>query len=96
MEIPNIVKIGGHWVTVEHTPNLTRDIDVLGRSHGGILRIQLEQTLPDSMKGSVLLHEIIEQINYHYEIGLEHKQITLLESTLYQVLKDNNLKFGDV
>jgi hypothetical protein len=37
---------------------------------------------------SAILHEIIEALNYHLELGLEHRTIMSLESGLYQVLTD--------
>lgn len=40
-----------------------------------------------------LLHEILEVIDDDYELKLPHQTITILESALYQVLKDNKLKF---
>ena len=38
---------------------------------------------------SVLLHEIIEAINYRLELQLEHEKITQLESGLFSVFADN-------
>lgn len=37
----------------------------------------------------VLLHEIIEAVKYRLELNLEHRDITSLESSLFQVFKDN-------
>lgn len=52
--------------------------------------IQLNKDLnnPEHIK-SVLLHEIIEALNYRLELKLEHNVITSLETGLFQVLKDN-------
>ena len=36
-----------------------------------------------------LLHEILEVINYIFEFDFSHDKIQILESALYQVLKDN-------
>ena len=38
---------------------------------------------------SVLIHEIIEAINFRLELRLEHEKITQLEAGLFQVLTDN-------
>jgi len=62
--------------------------------------IRLSDDLGEDMRDSTLLHEIIEALNYHLELKLEHNQITSLEAGLYQTLKDNNLErisdfFGD-
>lgn len=42
---------------------------------------------------STLLHEIIEHINSSGDLQMNHSQISILESMLYQVLKDNKLFF---
>ena len=39
--------------------------------------------------GSVLLHEIIEAINYRLELDLTHEKISQLEAGLIQVIRDN-------
>lgn len=43
----------------------------------------------DIHAGSVLLHEIIEALNYRLELELEHRKITSLEGGLIQVIRDN-------
>lgn len=44
-----------------------------------------------NLQESTLLHEILEALNYHLELGLKHPQITALEAGLYQVLKENGI-----
>lgn len=70
-------------------PTLTRDKNALGYSSGNALEIHIDSTIPQQNQETTLLHEILEQINYRYELGLEHQQITILESALYQVIQDN-------
>ena len=36
-----------------------------------------------------LFHELVEAVNYHLELRLEHNQITPISEGLYTVLKDN-------
>ena len=49
---------------------------------------------PDGQISS-LFHEILEAINYHYQLGLKHNILSTLETALYQVLKDNQfIDFG--
>lgn len=50
--------------------------------------ISTKENSPEHAK-CVLLHEIIEALNYRLELKLEHQQITSLESSLFQVFKDN-------
>jgi len=56
--------------------------------------IKTEITISTAMNSkphqkSVLIHEIIEAINYHLELKLDHTAITGLETGLYQVIVDN-------
>ena len=39
--------------------------------------------------GSVLLHEVIEAIDYRLELKMDHEKITQLEAALIQVIRDN-------
>jgi hypothetical protein len=66
----------------------------MGRIHVEQLRIQIASNLPQSQKESTMLHEIIESIDAHCELGLNHQQICGLESGLYQILKDNGVDFS--
>lgn len=93
MKLPNIIKIGGHVYSVSSSNTLARDNDAHGSSCGNALEITIDTTIPEQNQESALLHEILEQINYRYELRLEHRQITILESALYQVLRDNDLNF---
>jgi len=38
-----------------------------------------------------LLHEIIEGLNYHLELELDHRILSALSEGLFQVLRDNKL-----
>ncbi len=89
MRIPDKVKIGGHEYSCKVVPCLGRDYGADGRSCGNSLEIEIEETLPQQNKESVLIHEILEQINYRYELNLPHEKITILETALYQVIRDN-------
>ena len=37
---------------------------------------------------STVIHEILEALKYHCQIDLDHKDLSVLEAALYQVLKD--------
>ncbi|MFT9493405.1 hypothetical protein [Anaerosolibacter sp.] len=93
MGIPKEIKIGGYDYTVSMENSLSRDNNAFGMSCGNAQTIKIDATLPKQNQESTLLHEIIEQINFRYELRLPHEQITILESALYQVLKDNKLSF---
>lgn len=89
MELPAMIKIGGYIYSVKSSDTLARDSDALGSSCGNALEITIDTTIPKQNQESALLHEIIEQINYRYELKLTHNQISILESAIYQVLQDN-------
>ena len=38
------------------------------------------------------MHEVVEAINYQYELGLPHNKITILGEVLYQIIKENKLE----
>jgi len=52
--------------------------------------IQLSESInnPDHLK-SVLIHEIIEALNYRLELKLDHNVITSLEAGFFQIIQDN-------
>jgi hypothetical protein len=51
--------------------------------------MQVANDVDSDMIASTLLHEIIEALNYHLELKLEHRQIMGLEAGLYQALSEN-------
>lgn len=53
-----------------------------------IIKICANRNSPDHQK-SVLIHEIIEALNYRLELELDHYKITTLEAGLIQVIRDN-------
>jgi len=92
MIIPDKLKIGGFEVAVK----LKNDL-VIDRRHGGEycpknLTIYLDPAL-ERRHGEILLHEIIEAICDAYDVEIEHHYVMILGRALYQVLKDNDLRF---
>jgi hypothetical protein len=96
MKIPSSVKIGGLLYTVDIIPGLSaaREDGALGSCDSNLCTILLDNILNEDQLVSVFIHEIIEAINAMYELGLEHRQITSLETALYQVFSDNKLLKG--
>ncbi len=90
MEIPQTIKIGGHLITVKEVEDLDNE-DNMGRWIIDKNEIQIEKNMPQSQKETTLIHEILEAIVGMNDLKLEHRIISLLETSLYQVLKDNNL-----
>lgn len=88
MEISKKLKIGGHSIKVIfHDP-------ILGTSNEAHLDnsknlIVIDSTLSHSAQAVSLLHEILHRMNS----TIDHVFMASLAEQLYQVLKDNKLKF---
>jgi hypothetical protein len=65
-----------------------------GRMNPKIHKIQIASDLCQQEKETTVLHEIIESINYHLELKLEHPVIMSLEASLYQALTDNGVSLA--
>ncbi|MHB8916542.1 MAG: hypothetical protein ACYC4H_00830 [Desulfocucumaceae bacterium] len=94
MQIPENIKFLGHeYAVMQVSPN---DIEGNnGQTWLKIHKILIDRDIPQSRKESVLLHEIIEIVNAHLELGMEHRHIEALEETLYAVLRDNKMRFDE-
>lgn len=91
MNIPEKVRIGGHEIEVTFEKSMARDMDTMGTSCFNALQIRIDETLPQTAKESVFLHEIIHIIDRMNNIELSEKQVIQLESGLYQVIQDNKI-----
>jgi len=92
MERDQIIKelmIAGRPFSVEYC-DLT-PADCLGKAHVAQQRILIEAGLGYHARRATILHEILEVIDSLYELNLDHRVISALESALYQVLQDNEL-----
>jgi len=54
-------------------------------------RILVAEDCARDQQISTMLHEIIEGLDYHLELKLEHNQISALEAGLFQVLTTNGV-----
>jgi hypothetical protein len=91
------VKILGYTYPVIFSP----PAEVGGMTEAGRMNpmkqiILIDPTASMQARESTLIHEIIEALNYHLELGLEHKTVMQLETALYAVLKDNPNLFKDI
>lgn len=59
-------------------------------------KIYVAEGLNKRLASSTLLHEVLEALNYHLELGLKHSQISALEAGLYQVLRTNGNRDGTI
>lgn len=88
--LPEKIKFLGHeYRVLEVTAN-----DIEGNNGETWLKkgiIKIDKDLPQSRKESVLLHEILECIDSHFQLEISHPKIQALEECLYAVFNDNNL-----
>jgi len=84
------MKIFGYLYKVE-CDNSLEQMDAMGRLHARSLSMQIANDMSPQQIQSTILHEMIEGINYHLQLGLEHKTIMVLETGLFQVLTDNGI-----
>lgn len=84
------MKILGYNYRIKHEA-MADEINASGRLHGRLQVIQVASDLVEEGYTSALLHEILEAINWHLELGLEHNVIMSLEAALFQVLVDNGV-----
>lgn len=77
---------------------IIRDLDMKDIENGNAGLVDLDKHLiyvgndmDDDSKTSVIIHEIIEAINYHLELKLKHPQIMAFEVGIHQVLVENGV-----
>lgn len=67
------------------------DMGAFGRFNARTQKIQIAGNLHPQGKATAMLHELIEALNYHLQLELEHNVIMSLEAGLYQALVDNGV-----
>lgn len=82
------VKIGGLVYKIKYVDKDVTDYD-FGQFENDKMEIWINKDVPLEMQKTTLLHEIIEIINFMYEIKFHHRTMTTLESVLFQILKEN-------
>ncbi len=93
MIIPKKLKIAGHIYEIvvrdredkDGTTSLGTTDNAKGKmwiNRRGCKRSQMESTV---------VHEIVESINFLYELELPHTKISTLETAIYQVFSDNKM-----
>ena len=96
MKIPNKIKVGGHWIDISKVDSKSIDGLRAGDYDGinSMIRINIDR-FSKSMQGETLLHEILEAIKEFNILDLEHKDLTVLSQSLFQVMRDNKLNFTE-
>ena len=83
------LKILGHDYDLFVTNAPILDRGTIATTAVNTLTIEISNIFPLSRQTEGLFHEIIEALNYHLELKLEHDKIVALSEGLYQVFKDN-------
>ena len=84
--IPEKLRLGPFDVRVKWYKS--EELRALGHFVPYVNLIQMDSELSEDVQQELFLHELIEGINHHYELGLEHPKITTLSLVLAQVIRD--------
>lgn len=87
----NKINVMGYTYTVDLSQKLDDMHGNVGYCDFDKKTLQVANDVDTDVIESTLLHEIIEAINYHLELNLEHPQIMGLEVCLHQILVDNGV-----
>ena len=89
MNIPQKLKIGGHWIKVDCSKELKDDVGTFSSANN---TISICKTLAQSQKECTLIHEMMHVMNSGWEINNErHAFMDSIAEQFYQVLVDNKL-----
>ena len=84
---PENIRIMGLDYYIDIYPR--RERDSYGVCHHDTHTIGISNCNSEEHAKSVLLHEILEALNYRLELNMDHTKITALEAGLFQVMRDN-------
>ena len=102
MNYPSSLNVFGHHVDVKIFSDPIEVVEAGGNTDVVLAQYDPQTTtislmhVPDkpAVGGSNLLHEIIEAIDVHGDLQLNHTQISTLASGLYQALVSGEVNFG--
>lgn len=95
-KIPNKINILGKQFTISVRNREHDGTDQLASARYATQELWIEKDSHIQVQEEGLIHEVIEMINTMCELNLDHGSISILGTTLYQVLADNKLSFGNV
>lgn len=84
-KLPPEITIGGHVITICRTKGLLESEQAYGLFDPINLRIEVDDSLSNTMAWETLWHEVVEAINFFSEAGMEHKSIQVFGLLLHQV-----------
>lgn len=97
MKLPEEIVITGRRIRIERRYSGDIGSGRSGAYHdwSGTIKIASDPDLDQQVVGIVLLHEILECLNIQFQYDLAHPIMEGLASSLYQVLRENDLSFRE-
>ena len=99
MKIPKSINVAGHQIKIVYKNKLQSDgVPCVGLAYLTEDRIELARTchgakLSPDQRATAFLHEAIHVMSTLHSLKFTEKEVTALELALYQLLKDNKLRF---
>ncbi len=84
-KLPELMELGGHTIQILRTENLLETQEAYGLFDPINLRIEIDNSLTNTMAWETLWHEVVEAINFFSEAEMEHKSIQVFGLLLHQV-----------
>lgn len=82
-KIPNKISISGYIIPVKMYKFI--DKNSVGFFVASQMEIHIDEDRPKSRCYSIFLHEVMEAVNYIYDLDLDHHKILLLEAALFNL-----------
>jgi hypothetical protein len=89
------VNICGHEYDFELVDGLYINLEEWGRHNASLLKIEIDNDLPESVKGETTMNEILEAIKFWQNLKLPHQVLWQISASLFSVF-NNNKKFGNM
>lgn len=96
LRIPNSIKIGPYNVPVklfDEKRETNGEVNLGSFNTVENYEIELWTGMGDEKTSGIFMHEVVEGICEIHGLELNHEQISTIAVALYQVIKDNNLRF---
>lgn len=87
------ITIAGLRYSIVLEKDIARDNNALGMHCGNSATLKIDHGLKENVKRKTLFHEILEAINYEYELKLEHNILSGLESSLFEIFNNKDNKW---
>lgn len=78
----------------DYSMKYSNDSGYVGRCVPDELSIHVEKNMPIQRKYETIIHEVIEAVNIHNQLGLRHSTITALAVAMHQFLSDNGVNLS--